>query len=68
MDGLSEETIPPFSCVASLVNRDQLSRKEFAPPGANSFLEEWSPFGRAASFIEQTGIHVVSFCKADRKH
>ena len=29
-----------------------LKGKEFAPPGANSFLEEWTTFGRATSILQ----------------
>ena len=42
--------------------------KEFAPQGANSFLEEWTSFYELLSPEKQTEIHVVPLSKTDGKH
>ena len=51
-------SLPPYSLGANS------ERKEFAPLGENSFLEEWTLLGRLHSQEKKTGVHVVPLCKA----
>ena len=56
--------------IFSLLNGGQLSRKEFAPFGANSFLEELTPFERASlsSNVNRKSQKVLPFVKMVDKH
>ena len=68
MDILSGETILLFSLfLHPLLKGVCFSREEFAPLGANSFLEEWALFEELHPPEKQTGIRVVHVCKTDEK-
>ena len=47
--------------------RGQFLRQEFAPVGANSYLEEWTPFEELFLLERQIGISVFLLCKTDEK-
>ena len=69
MDILSNDVIPLFYLLSIFLfflapKGSTLKRNEFAPLGANSFLEEWTTFEKMCPSEKQTRIHVVLFRNA----